>query len=163
LHELGLSVDLILGDLDSATMPSVAPYVQLEDQSRTDLDKALDWCIKQEITSLDIVAAFGDRDDHSLANYHLLTEYGNRCKLTAYSDFAQIQPLFGNASFPSFPGQIVSIFCPSGQPRITTEGLQYNLNKEFLEHITQGVSNRATSTAFKITVENGPILVFQFF
>lgn len=163
LEKLRCPADLILGDLDSAVPTPGIPRIELEDQSRTDLDKALDWCLRQKITSLDLVAAFGNRDDHSLANYLLLVEYGHRCQLTAYSDFAKIQPLFGSASFASFPGQIVSILSLSGNPRITTDGLQYNLNDESLEYISQGVSNRAVGSQFNITVDNGPILVFRFF
>ena len=52
LKELGVQPNLILGDLDSATideLDSKIEVVELSDQNKTDLEKSLDYCKENSI------------------------------------------------------------------------------------------------------------------
>jgi len=161
LHDLGYQPDLILGDMDSAESDLSSPIITLSDQSHTDLDKALTWCVDQGLDTLHLIAAFGERDDHSLTNYLLLLEFMDRLAITAYSDHFQIQALKGRQQFKSQPGQQVSLIALGKTTKLTTTGLKYPLENEPLSGISRGVSNEATGLSFEVEAHPHPILVFR--
>ena len=55
LEKLGIKPNLILGDLDTASIDNLdsnTKVVKLYDQCKTDLEKTLDYCISQNIHNL---------------------------------------------------------------------------------------------------------------
>lgn len=67
-----------MGDFDSCQRASNPPEVErinLPDQSKTDLEKALDYCLDLGLTSIQIINAIGGRLDHTLMNIRLLRKF----------------------------------------------------------------------------------------
>src|SRR5713101_5077058 len=69
-RKLHITPDIILGDMDSITKStrtyfSRIPLLVVKDQNSTDLEKAITYCIRQEIKCADVIGALGGRIDHS--------------------------------------------------------------------------------------------------
>ena len=110
LKNIGLQPDLILGDFDSISDNSFGcEIIKLVDQSKTDLEKSLDWCKKNGITKLDLVGFSGEQDDHNMAALWTLVSFSEKMELTFYSNTSKIICVKGDAQFDVFPGQTVSI------------------------------------------------------
>lgn len=76
----GVEIDYLLGDFDTITKAQLdhakqsgIEVIQTPDQNHTDLDKAIYFCDENNVASIDIVAATGQRLDHTLHNIQLLT------------------------------------------------------------------------------------------
>ena len=81
-HDQGLAVDVLIGDMDSISPELLivakrhgVPCVTIDDQSTTDLEKAITHCDALGMQSIDIVCALGQRHDHTLHNTQLLSRY----------------------------------------------------------------------------------------
>jgi len=146
LEKIGHYPDLILGDLDSL-IDQPGKYecdvIHLDDQSRTDLEKSLEWCFKRGIKDLSLVGFSGGRDDHNLAVLWTLLSYAHRMNLVFYSNYSTVECTKDDASFNTFPGQIISIIPTNKNTKITTQGLKFPLNNSSLNSSGHGISNVA--------------------
>ena len=89
--------NIIIGDLDSYKPDKshdieVLPVV---DQSKTDFQKTLDWCVENKINKLSIFAFSGKSEDHSLGNLFILNEFSDVIDWQAFSDYTIITPCLG--------------------------------------------------------------------
>lgn len=73
--ELGLHFDAVLGDFDSFSDLNSLKFARPEleiihapDQSKTDLEKAMDFLIAKEFPAVNILWATGKRTDHTFNN-----------------------------------------------------------------------------------------------
>ena len=146
LEKIGHYPDLILGDLDSL-IDQPGKYecdvIHLDDQSRTDLEKSLEWCFKRGIKDLSLVGFSGGRDDHNVAVLWTLLSYAHRMNLVFYSNYSTVECTKDDASFNTFPGQIISIIPTNKNTIITTQGLKFPLNNSSLNSPGHGISNVA--------------------
>jgi thiamine pyrophosphokinase len=146
LEKIGHYPDLILGDLDSL-IDQPGKYecdvIHLDDQSRTDLEKSLEWCFKRGIKDLSLVGFSGGRDDHNVAVLWTLLSYAHRMNLVFYSNYSTVECTKDDASFNTFPGQIISIIPTNKNTKITTQGLKFPLNNSSLNSSGHGISNVA--------------------
>ena len=146
LEKIGHYPDLILGDLDSL-IDQPGKYecdvIHLDDQSRTDLEKSLEWCFKRGIKDLSLVGFSGGRDDHNVAVLWPLLSYAHRMNLVFYSNYSTVECTKDDASFNTFPGQIISIIPTNKNTIITTQGLKFPLNNSSLNSSGHGISNVA--------------------
>jgi thiamine pyrophosphokinase len=160
LKNIGLQPDLILGDFDSISDNSFGcEIIKLVDQSKTDLEKSLDWCKKNGITKLDLVGFSGEQDDHNMAALWTLITYHDKMSLTFYSNFSEIKCVKSKTKFDSFPGQIISIIPTRENIGIRTTGLKYPINNSVLEPPSFGTRNSANGNEFSIQT-TGPVWVF---
>ena len=160
LLKLGLQPNLILGDLDSISDNSFdCKIIKLVDQSKTDLEKSLDWCLTNGIMKLDLVGFSGKDDDHWMAALWTLITYHNKMNLTFYSNFSEIKCVKSKAEFVSFPGQTISIIPTKENIEIRIDGLKFPLNKSVLEPPSFGTRNSANGDQFSIQT-TGPVWVF---
>ena len=146
LEKIGHHPDLILGDLDSI-IDEPGKYecdlIHLDDQSRTDLEKSLEWCCSRGIKDLSLVGFSGGRDDHTVAVLWTLLSYVHRMNLVLYSNYSTVQCAKDDASFNTFPGQTISIIPTNKNAIITTQGLKFPLNNSSLNSPGHGISNVA--------------------
>ncbi len=95
--ELGIKVDVILGDFDSRTpddlLSSQYPVkvVHTPDQEYTDLEKAIHYLIQEEYPAANIVWATGRRADHTFCNIATLCRYAPQISLKI-QEFSNITP-----------------------------------------------------------------------
>ena len=161
LYKLGFKADYILGDMDSITDMDNwmhAEKIILEDQSRTDLEKSLTWCVEKSIRQLSLVGCSGYRDDHHQMSFLLLSIFSSQMQMEMVTNFSTIYCVHGYRDFECTPDQIISLIPKDYITKIKTTGLQYPLNNENLQYESQGISNIAMESQFSIQT-NGPVWV----
>lgn len=172
-RQLGIRVDLLVGDLDSAEPTSVsaaeAAGTVIEahpaDKDATDLELAL---LATSLRGLAPVRVIGgsslDRIDHFLANALLLAaERFAPLSLDWWVEDARVVVVRDTATLTGSEGDIVTILAVGGPVLgINTEGLRWRLAGGALEPgSTRGVSNLMTSTRAAVTVARGTALVIH--
>ena len=153
LKLLGYSPDYILGDMDSIKSDSNfknAKKIILKNQSKTDLEKSLDWCKKNNILKLTLIGCSGLRDDHNYVSLLLLSKYFLDLEIIIVTNFSTVHCVQQKKQFNSLPGQTISIIPTIDKIAITTDGLKYSLNNQTLSNISQGISNVTLGSKFSI-------------
>ena len=172
---LGVPVDLLVGDLDSAdpglVEAAVASGTTVErhpaEKDATDLELAFDAALARGARRIVLVDGGGDRLDHLLGNLALLGSTALAgVQVEAYAGTARLAVARGgeppvDVSGPS--GSLVTLLALGGPARgIVTEGLRYPLRDEALEPgTTRGVSNELTGISGAVRLESGTLLVVQ--
>lgn len=151
----------IVGDGDSLTeanrLRCAAIVRHIPDQETNDQTKAVTYLRAKGLHRIAIVAATGKREDHTLGNISLLTDYlrqGTEARI--YTDHGVFIPLQGDAEFRCPPGTQVSIF-NFGASGLRGEGLRYPL-RDFTNW-WQGTLNETTEERFVLHAR-GTYLVF---
>jgi len=163
LIDKGINPNVIIGDMDSLLIDNKIFSGQLikdSDQENTDLEKAFEWSIKNKISTINVLGASQEREDHSFGNLYLLSKYCDLLNLTYVTDYFSITCHQGNRIFSSFKNQIVSILPVKHIQHISTENLKYNLSDEELPISSRGISNQSLNDNFTIN-SSGKIWVFR--
>jgi thiamine pyrophosphokinase len=169
LESLGLTPNLIIGDLDSVNPEQLKikrnQGVEIRkfptDKDETDLELALDAAREMDPVSIWVMAALGGRLDQTLANILLLTHPDLANYDVRLIDVQTEVFLIRNSGvIHGEVGQRVSLL-PLNEPAvgIHTSGLKYPLKDETLyPEKTRGISNRMTSPTGTITIHSGLLL-----
>ena len=95
--ELGIKVDVLLGDFDHGFDPEIyktsqypIEIVHTPDQDKTDLEKAFDYLIGRKIPAVNVVWATGKRADHTITNLTNIVRYRNLIKIVILDDHSKI-------------------------------------------------------------------------
>ena len=161
LAKLGSYPNIILGDLDSINQSQKnVEIILLQDQSKTDLQKCLDWCIENGISNLSLIGFSGREDDHWMSTLWALAFYYERIELTYYSNYSEIRCIDGVQKFTSIPGQIISIIPTKANIKVSVSGLKYIINDTELLPPSYGIRNEALGDIFTIH-SSGPVWLFQ--
>lgn len=160
----GFTPDAIVGDMDSLSDDLSNQFADRifadDDQETNDLTKALYWCIENGYDDLVIVGATGKREDHTVGNISLLSEYVKIVNVIMVTDTGIIIPLENSAEISSFKGQQVSIFSIDPETEITTTGLRFPLNKTKVKNWWVATLNEATEKQFEINFTGGPVILY---
>lgn len=172
LKRLELKPDMLIGDLDSVDVDELAEIEEVgvevlrfpPAKDQTDLELALDYALRIGYAQITIAYPFGDRIDHTLGNFSLLTrpDLAGR-NITLDDGQVEARLLDQSASLPTHPGDLVSLL-PWDEPvtEITIKGLQYPLNNETLvPWRTRGISNVALTDSIEINFKSGRLLVIK--
>ena len=167
LHERGLIPTAIVGDLDSIPPAMLQLYADrihtVEDQEINDLTKAVRFAHSSGFRNLLILGATGLREDHTLGNISLLTDYAPLFdQVEMISDYGRFVPVQQTATLPCIPGQQISIFSMYPCGEITTEGLRWPITRRRLTSWWQGSLNEATGTEFTLTLSPDARLIVYF-
>jgi len=95
--ELGIKVDVLLGDFDSGFDANYYKETQFPleiihtpDQNKTDLEKAFDYLIERKIPAANVVWATGKRADHTITNLTNITRYRDLLKIVLLDDHSKV-------------------------------------------------------------------------
>ena len=95
--ELGIKVDVLLGDFDRDFDPDYykekqypLEIVHTPDQNKTDLEKAFDYLIERKIPAANVVWATGRRADHTITNLTNIVRYRNKLKIVILDDHSKV-------------------------------------------------------------------------
>ena len=168
----GLSIHLVVGDLDSATDGDVAwaeaegaEIVRVpEDKDFTDLELALERAGAGDIDRILVLGVEGGRIDHELGNWAVLCAPREQL-VEIVTSGGTVTVLHGDSvnsvEIVGSPGDIVSVLAKNGQATgVTTTGLRWPLsNATMLPTSSLGVSNELTDDVATISVESGTVLV----
>lgn len=154
----------IVGDGDSLSDDTKAKYCKIirinPDQETNDQTKAIEYLAHKGITDIAIVAATGRREDHTLGNISLLTEYLRMgLNVRIYTDYGMIVACRGYQSFSCRKNTAVSIF-GFGTEGMTGEGLAYPI-RDFTSW-WQGTLNKTTQEMFHISCEGDYIVYIDY-
>lgn len=171
---LGLTVDLVVGDLDSVDPRTLASArdagVEVRQhpaaKDRTDLALAMDAAVDHGAERLVVVGGHGGRLDHLLANALLLAApaYAGVDVLARMGDATVHVVRAGRtARLTGTPGELASLLPVHGPARaVTTRGLLYPLDGEDLPvGSSRGVSNELARVEAEVELEAGVLLAVQ--
>lgn len=95
--ELGIKVDVLLGDFDRGFDPNYykekqypLEIVHTPDQNKTDLEKAFDYLIERKIPAVNVVWATGKRADHTITNITNIARYRDLIKIVVLDDHSKV-------------------------------------------------------------------------
>ena len=167
---LGLTVDLIVGDFDSAAPEAVAKAVDRgatveshpADKDATDLDLALAAAARLGATRTIVVGGAGDdRIDHVLANAGVIAAERHAAVAPEWwVGPVRVWPTRGRCRIDGTAGDVVSIVPAGGDAVVTTAGLRWPLDRENLPFgSSRGQSNQMTGTTATVQVHSGVAMV----
>jgi len=167
---LGITVDLIVGDLDSADPVVVARTLEagahLErhpvDKDATDLELALDAAVARNLSPAIVVGGAGwDRIDHLLGNALVLADPRYRSLRPHWLvKGARVHVVHDHAVITGRPGDTLTLLAVGGPAGgVVTAGLRWPLAGDTLAPgSTRGISNELTGEQVTISVDSGTLL-----
>ena len=170
--ELGLAVDVVVGDLDSATPEAVAAAEEAgaaverhpTRKDATDLALALAVASERGCDAALVVGLGGGRLDHLLGGLLVLAAPAlSGMAISAVTDDAVLTVVRGERTLSGRVGSLVTLLAVGGAAAgVTTTGLEYPLDGETLEPLsTRGVSNVLVDATATVRVERGVVLAIQ--
>jgi len=170
--DLGIKVDVLLGDFDRGFDPEIyktsqfpIEIVHAPDQDKTDLEKAFDYLIERKIPAANVVWATGRRADHTITNLTNIVRYRNLLKIVILDDHSKIFLLpnkFEKWYTANTPISLIPIGVVNG---IFSSNLKYTLNDDTL---TMGYRTGSSNAVAKdgmvtITHHDGDLLLMECF
>jgi thiamine pyrophosphokinase len=174
IHALGLTPDLIVGDMDSLNGELQREFVMKgsriirypETKDETDSELALQMALMMTPDAIRIYGALGARIDHTLANLTLLAAAADRgIEMRLLDEWCEIFLVRQTAVIEGEIGQTVSLLVFGADVKgVTLEGFEYPLSNATITLAKPiGVSNRLTAARGTISVESGDLLVIRYF
>ncbi len=168
---LGLTVDVIVGDLDSISSDTLAAFPLADvrshpaDKDATDLELAVAVVADQpDIDRLVVVGGTGGRLDHFLANaMALAAPRFAHLDIVWLAHPGRVTVVHEHARLHGSVGDQISLIPAGGDVSgVRTTGLRWTLDGDDLPFGTsRGVSNTFTSSVATVTLEAGVLLVVQ--
>ena len=165
LRALGITPDLILGDMDSvsADAAGIERLVYPVRKDETDSFLAYREGVRRGYSEFSLYGCTGGREDHTFANYALLVyarERGHKMTLIGKSSdtFAMINE---SVTISGEPLSHLSVFAFGGDAHgVSVRGAEYEADRVTLTpSFPLGVSNRFSGGEVRVSVENGKLLV----
>lgn len=137
--ELGIKVDVLLGDFDrgfDAEKVQQEQYpieiIYAPDQNKTDLEKAFDYLIGRNFPAVNVVWATGRRADHTITNITSVVRFREQLKIVILDDYSKVF-LLPRIYEKWYPASTPISLIPIGQvDGISTNNLKYSLDNESL-------------------------------
>jgi thiamine pyrophosphokinase len=169
---LGVPVDVVVGDLDSASPGALAAAAEAgirvvrhpAAKDATDLELALDEAVALAARRVLVVASAEGRLDHLLASLALLAaDRYAALEVDALVGDAVVHVVRGRRSLRGQAGELVSLVALGGPATgVTTSGLEYPLAGETLDPgSTRGISNVFTGGAARVELASGVLLAIR--
>ncbi|RWX01632.1 thiamine diphosphokinase [Flavobacterium cerinum] len=168
--ELGIKVDVLLGDFDRGFDPEYyrdmqypLEIVHTPDQDKTDLEKALDYLIERKFPAANVIWATGRRADHTITNITNIVRYRDLIKIVVLDDHSKIFLL--QQKFEKwYPAGTPLSLIPIGKVKgISSKNLKYQLdNDELTIGYRTGSSNEALNDGIvMIEHQEGDLLMME--
>jgi len=169
---LGLTVDLVVGDMDSVSEAALARAEQLgvpierhpRAKDRTDLELALMAAVSAGAAAVHVIVGAGGRVDHAIANLAVMAapEWSNVAVTATVGDSA-VWVVHDLVELPLPIGAPLSLVPVGGVASgVRTSGLQWELDGDDLDpHRARGISNVVTSLPATVSVEGGVVLAIS--
>jgi thiamine pyrophosphokinase len=166
-YESQISVDFLIGDLDSITKQDLAraeqdklQIIKVDEQQSNDLSKALRFCQNLSVNKIDIIGVDGGKSDHQMANYFALLEHDLPVTLHLNDAIVIAVSKSNPLHYKSNPGVSFSLFSIGETAKVTIKGAKWELNNHDMSPSTMGLHNITAEEFLSINCENGSLLVF---
>ena len=164
--QTNITPDLIIGDFDSVPQPLLNTYKQHggkaihePSQERNDLQKALEYAMKNGAKSCTVIGATGGDPQHEWANLLACAAIG--LNVVCHSKKATFH--FPSPSAPYsieiVPGQTFSVFALEEAHGIDLSGATFNLAEDRLSIGSRGVHNVAQDNSIDLHYRSGRLMV----
>lgn len=168
--ELGIKVDVLLGDFDrdfDADYYKEIQYpleiVHTPDQNKTDLEKAFDYLVERNIPAVNVVWATGKRADHTITNITSIVKFRDKLKIVLFDDHSKIF-LLPKKYEKWYPKNTVISLIPIGAVHgIHSQNLFYPLANDSLTigYRTGSSNHVAEDGIIKIEHEQGDLILME--
>jgi len=165
-RQLGIPVDLLVGDLDSASDGSEAFAGSVQrhpvDKDQTDLELALTAALEAGMESVTVVGTMAGRVDHALGNLLFLTaDRWKALSIDVRIDSARAWVVRDRLTVDGAPDDLVSVMAVGGPATgVSTSGLAWPIDCALVESgLGLGLSNRMTGPIAELSVRQGVLLV----
>jgi thiamine pyrophosphokinase len=157
--------DFIIGDLDSVEKHVLKHFkhceiIKISDQNTHDLDKAIEFCKTLKPDIIRVIAAFGKRLDHSLANLLLLQKRFSELKLEFHDEHGRLSMITGDQELTIPVGQVVSLFSFLPVLGLSLRGFKYSLNNVDYPVGFNGLSNVVEQEDTQIMIKQGSLFLY---
>lgn len=167
--QLGIKVDILLGDFDRFSHPEhvldqqPVEIIHTPDQNKTDLEKGIELLIERGHKAINIVWATGKRADHSFNNMTLICRYKQQANLVMYDDYSKIFPLPPRFVKWYKANTNISLMPVGTVENVCTKGLKYNLTNQILVTGLNSSSSNITTedNLVEITHDKGHLLLME--
>lgn len=165
--EQGISVDYLIGDMDSINQEMLAhsndgsiEVVENFDQENNDLTKAILFAHGLKPKAIDIIGVDGGLSDHQFCNYLSLIECQTKARI--HLDDCIVSAITKtNAEFCSIEnGTTFSLFSIGTSIGVNVTGAKWELKNSKLTPSSTGLHNIATSERLAVSCESGNLLLF---
>ncbi len=160
-NKMNLTLHRVFGDFDSSevpNLPNLTVYPCEKDQ--TDSELALDLAIQDGYKCIWMIAPFGGRLDHTMANIALLEKANNNQVDLKLYDGENLAFLLGEGKHTLDPKyRYISFFPIEQQATISLNGLKYPLDHQTVfRSIPMCISNEPSEELPTIEIHDGKIL-----
>jgi thiamine pyrophosphokinase len=166
LYRKGIIPDIVIGDLDSFYSEKEHVFfndksvIHITDQETNDFEKALNYCINNDMKKILIVGFHGGELEHSLNNWSIFFRYSKKADICIFDHERYGISINQSFSLDVKIGEMISII-PEPSAILKTTGLKWELNDETLTFgMREGARNEAVSTRIEIEIISGDILLF---
>ena len=168
--ELGIKVDVLLGDFDrgfDAEYYREKQYpieiVHTPDQEKTDLEKAFDYLVTKGHKAANVLWATGKRADHTITNITNIVRFRDQLKIVILDDHSKIflLPKHFQKWYPK--DSIISLIPIGKVSGIHSENLFYPLKDDILTigYRTGSSNHVAEDGIVSITHEEGDLILIE--
>ena len=159
----GYEPTAIVGDLDSAQKSSLLRWKDClhpdKSEEYNDLQKALKYCIANELNLVTLLGCGGLREDHFIANLSIMATYSEHLDMKMVTDYGTFIAIRQTSTLPSFKGQPVSVFCKDEHLPLTFHNLKYPVHERCFQHLWEGSLNEALGDFFSIELHGEGVVV----
>ena len=168
--ELGIKVDVLLGDFDRGLDVNYykekqypLEIVYAPNQDKTDLEKAFDYLIEKGHKAVNVIWATGKRADHTITNLTNIVAYRNLLKIVILDDHSKVYLLPETFEKWYTANTILSLIPIGKVTGITTQNLFFSLKNEDLTiGYRTGSSNHVIQDGIvSISHSNGDLLLME--
>ena len=158
--------DVIIGDFDSLEQETLTYFDQAvvihePDQDTHDLHKALRYAQKQNPARISIVAAFGKRLDHTLANLLLFQIEPINSEITFYDDHGELTVAHNSKQLNLPIGTTISLFSFLPVSGVSLSGFEFPLQNADFPNGFNGLSNTVQSETATISISQGFLYLYR--
>ncbi len=166
LLSTGLVPYAIAGDMDSLSLELQIKYQSIIhkslNQETNDLTKAFNLALTLSPEQIIILGATGLREDHSLGNISLLSDYGiiSGVKVEMWTNYGIFFPIYSGCTFDVKPGSQISLFALDSGIKIKSKGLKFHLDNVIFDNWWKATLNESTGKSVELIYDKGRLVVF---
>jgi thiamine pyrophosphokinase len=171
-QRLGIRIDRLVGDLDSAPEDVVARLhgegVPIErhptDKDASDLELSLEVALREGAERILVLGGDGGRLDHTIGVGLLLASHRwVGVMMDAVLGAALVHVVHAERTFSGEPGELISLFAMGGPAAgVSTTGLRWQLDDDDLESgSTRGLSNEFVESKATVRLREGTVFAIR--
>lgn len=162
----GIIPAVIIGDMDSLDTGLQEIYseriIWVSDQETNDLTKAFTHSLTLLPSKIFILGATGYREDHTLGNISLLSQYRETAltEIEMITNTGKFIPINKTHTFFAHAGSRVSVFSLDSDIKISSSGLKYPLDDVVFDYWWKATLNVTVKDHFTLTFGKGRVIVY---